>query len=455
MNTRARSPLRDAELVEMLASTPELLAIADALVETEQSGMPAASSRARAHALVASTIAAALVAVVAVLLLLAPWQGSGSLVDKALAAVGNQDVLHVVIERPERPGESLIDLATGAAVARSERTEIWFDDARDLKKTVTSLDGEVLDETLETPKGGWTQGGPIYTCAWIAAHPVAATRAGVSCNPSGDNPARPHRIPERPPTIDQALAGFVDRYRSALASGQAEQIGSGKLEGRDVIWLRMVIPAADAGPGMPRRSTMTEDVAVDAETYKPLVVHQSGGPISFRVLSINTVRYDPSLFTKPQPVEGQAGGNVSPGTAVTLEHASSILGGRLYWLGREWQRLRLVETTHHRPTLTFSLGSERRRERTDVVRLRYARMSAGGAIDERPAVTIYQAARCVTNVGMTCSPSGPSDGQLLLQSPMASFLRLDGRYIAIWDSLPQSQADALELARALDLREVG
>ncbi|MBD0349316.1 MAG: hypothetical protein ICV59_09200 [Thermoleophilia bacterium] len=455
MNTRARSPLRDPELVEMLASTPELLAIADALVRTEQSGMPAASGRARAHALVASTIAAALVAVVAVLLLIAPWQGSGSLVDKALAAVGNQDVLHVVIERPERPGESLIGLATGAAVPRSERTEIWFDDARDLKKTVTNLDGEIVDETLETPEGGWTQGGPIYTCAWIAAHPVEATRAGVSCNPSGENLAKPRTIPERPPTIDQALAGFVDRYRSALASGQAEQIGNGELEGRDVIWLRMVIPVAGAGPGMPSRLTMTEDVAVDAETFKPLLVQPPGGPISFRVLSINTVPYDPSLFTKPQPVEGQAGGNVSPGTAVTLEHASSILGGRLYWLGREWRDLRLVEVTHHRPTVTFSLGSQRRRERVDVIGLIYARASAAGAIDERPAVTIYQAARCVTNVGMTCSPRGPSDGQLLLQSPMPSFVRLDGRYIAVWDSLPQSQAEALELGRALKLREVG
>jgi hypothetical protein len=369
-------------------------------------------------------------------------------------------VLHVVIERagPPPPGQSLIDISTGETITRSARTEIWFDDERDLKKTITRVNGVIVDETLESREGGWSQGGPIYTCAWIAAHPVEATKARVSCNLSGENGTTPRKIPEQPPTLDQALAGFVDGYQSALASGRAEQTGTGELDGRDVIWLRIDVPLVGAPSGAPPRSRTGEDVAIDADTHKPLLVRQSAGAVSFRVLSIETVPYDSSLFARPRLVEGQAGGNVSPGAEVDLAQAASILGGRLLWLGREWQGLQLVETTHHRPTITYWRGSERRRERADVIRLTYAPVAADGSVDESSAVEIYEATTCVLNVGMTCSLLGPREGQLLLESPglMPSFLRLDGLHVSIWTSdLRQEQPAPLEIARALHARTTG
>jgi hypothetical protein len=68
--TRTVSPLRDPELVRMLADEPELLAIADALVETRREQPASEAPRARQRRRLASVGAAAAVAaaVVAVLL---------------------------------------------------------------------------------------------------------------------------------------------------------------------------------------------------------------------------------------------------------------------------------------------------------------------------------------------------------------------------------------------------
>src|SRR5688500_554582 len=123
-------------------------------------------------------------------MLVAPWQAP-SLTDRALAALGGDPVLHVVTSQPDAWAGIRIDIATGRANVRLRETEMWFDEDRGLKRTVTRLDGVVLDEMLETPAGGFTQSGPVMTCAWIAAHPVEATRRGVSCNASGENGTTP------------------------------------------------------------------------------------------------------------------------------------------------------------------------------------------------------------------------------------------------------------------------
>ena len=220
--SRTRSVFDDRELVELLAGEPELLAIADALVVTlgpeYTAHRQAAALRRRAKRL--APLAATLAAVVA-LLLVAPWQRGPSLVENALAAVGDGPVLYVVVEQPA-PEESLRDLSTGKVLPRNVRTEIWFDGGRDLKKTLMTLDGAVLDEVLETRQGGWTRGGRVYTCAWIAAHPVEATKARVSCDPSGENGTTPRTVPERPPpsTSRSAASSIVTAQRLLQAPPQ-------------------------------------------------------------------------------------------------------------------------------------------------------------------------------------------------------------------------------------------
>ena len=123
---------------------------------------------------------------------------------------------------------------------------------RGLERTVMLSDGRVLQEELQTPQGAWTGDGPVYTCAWIAAHPVEATAARVSCNASGDNGTIPRRIPEPRPSLDPALAGFVTGYREALADGTARRDGTGTVDGRAVEWLGSG-PARSSGSQSTRR----------------------------------------------------------------------------------------------------------------------------------------------------------------------------------------------------------
>ena len=325
--SRTRSAFDDRELVELLAGEPELLAIADALVVTlgpeYTAHRQAAALRRRAKRL--APLAATLAAVVA-LLLVAPWQRGPSLVENALAAVGDGPVLYVVVEQPA-PEESLRDLSTGKVIPRNVRTEIWFDGGRDLKKTLMTLDGAVLDEVLETRQGGWTRGGRVYTCAWIAAHPVEATKARVSCDPSGENGTTPRTVPERPPTVDLALGGFVDRYRSALATGAATKVGEGTVNGREVVWLRIPTPGGD------------ERVAIDAATYAPVRIDAGHGADPLRVVTAQTLPFDPARFAKPAPVPAQLGGGTSSETPLDVDRGSEILGAPAVWLGRDWNGL--------------------------------------------------------------------------------------------------------------------
>ena len=435
MTRTNRSLLRDAELVEMLRDQPELLALADAVVETQQGLALSRGRRAgpRRRTLVASLsgVAAAVGAIVA-LLLVAPWQGSPSFVEKALAAVGAQPVLHVVTSQPA-PSGTLLDLKTGQPISQTLRTEVWFDRGRQLKKSIFTIDGVIVDEALETRAGGWTRSGPIYTCAWIAGHPAEATKAGVSCNANRDNGTTPRAVPEAPPELDPALAGFVDRYQAALASGEARQIGAGTVDGHDVVWLQF---DADG---------RAEDVAVDAHTYKPVLIKEEPGAPSVRVLTAETVPYESTSFRKPPEVTAQSGGSVASETPVTPHEAAATLGGEALWLGESWNDLRLVATT--REVQTIGYGPDAQAGRALVVDFTYAKV-ADGALDRSTKIDIYESTSCVLNVGWTCSARDPADAGVLQFRGPVSILRRDALFVAIWGwSVDQDRA--LDIARSL------
>ena len=231
MTVLERTAFSDLETLEALQGHPDLLAIADALVATQK-------RRRRRLPFARIGLAAAVIVVAAVVALVSPWQGEGGgFVARALAALGDGQVIHVV-SLSDLPGQTLVDLQSGAEQPVQARTEIWFDSARGLERSVSSSDGRVTQEELQTPQGAWTQDGRVYTCAWIAAHPVAATRARVSCNANGDNGTTPRHIPEPLPALDPALSGFVSGYRDALANGSAQRDPGNDMEG-----VRKIIPA--------------------------------------------------------------------------------------------------------------------------------------------------------------------------------------------------------------------
>jgi hypothetical protein len=338
-------------------------------------------------------------------------------------------VLHVIVATPGSQ-RTLVDIETGRPIERDARTEIWFDHSRDLKKSVYTLDGEVLDEALETAEGGWTRGGRIITCAWIAAHPVEATKMRVSCNENMQNGTTPRHIPEKPPTLEDALAGFVDRYQSALASGAARELGRGRIGDRDVVWLQLVRD--------------DQRVAVDAETHKPVLV-EAGSSVRFRVLTAETIAFDPSLFTRPEPAKPPPGGvsaSTRVQTEVTPRQAAAALGGTAVWLGSDWNGYELVETRSE--DLTVGYGRRSARPPGHVVAVEFAYERSG---DEQSRFSLTEATACTMFVG--CGPTSPeAPGQMVVEPPRG-VLRTHGLYVTIWNWQLPGMPAMLDVARAL------
>jgi hypothetical protein len=442
-----RSPLRDRELVEMLSQEPELLAIADAIVSTQRREhtvpRPQAARRRRRWAYLAT--ATAVVAAALALLVAAPWRGSESLAGRALAAVGSGPILHVVTEQHASSAAGWyqpVSLATGKPLTVTIRQEIWFDHSRDLKRTVTTVNGVVSEQLLETPDGGFTSAGPVYTCAWIAAHPLAATKARVSCNAKMQNGTMPRRVPEQPPTLDLALAGFVDQYRSALASGRATRIGTGQVDGHQVIWLRIIVRGQDTAV-YPR----TEEVAIDASSYAPVLVRTTGAqPVEFKVREIETQSYSAALFTRPVRTYPPVGGETAGTSQINLAQVPALLDGKALWLGQSWNGYRLVGAERQELVTGYGPLSGRKPMHSVGVVLTY--VPAGASADSAQTLRIKVANQCEDAWAMHCGLLAPRDGTLLVGGLLSSsFTVRDGIFIAI--SQESLQADPVAVANAL------
>jgi hypothetical protein len=371
-----------------------------------------------------ATSAVAVAAATVALLLIAPWQSGPGLVGHALAAIGDGPVLHVLTEQPGSDGSGqLLSVSTGQPVPVALQQEVWFDQGRDLKKTISRVNGAAVDQLLETRDGGFTSEGRVYTCAWIARHPVEATRAGVSCSGDMHNGTTPRDVPEPEPTLDLALSGFVDHYRAALASGQAQETGTGQLDGHDVIWLRIATSDSTA-MGLP----VYEEVAIDSVTYRPLLVRTLGAtPVEFRVLSIDTEAYDPSLFTRPAPVVSPSVGEVASVTQIDAAAAPRVLDNKALWLGEQWQNFHLVGVEREELTTGYGQVSGRSPQRSWGVAFRYARKQSDGA---EASLTIREATQCELAYAWTCTARDPR-GDTMLVCSFGSILRRDGLYVSI------------------------
>ena len=239
--------VRDREVVELLRDEPELLALADAIAETHDAG--AEPPRRMRMAVRATTAAVALAAVVAVALA-APWQEGerGGILERALAAVGDDGpVVHVVF-RHVHPGVKRIDLETGRELPASIETEIWFDDERGRLRSLGRRAGRVsFDHVQDVPRG---------------------TRSEV-------------------PAYGPVPVGLASYYRDALEQGRARVVGEGSIDGRHVYWLdvpqeplrrvrptgraqKRAVPAARDVSEPPVR--FSSRVAIDSATYRPLLV---------------------------------------------------------------------------------------------------------------------------------------------------------------------------------------
>ena len=136
--------IRDAEVIELLADKPELLAIADVVSATQPKIVRTKPTRRRVAVRVAIVLAVAAAVLVGVLA--APQGGPSGVLGRALAAVGDGPIMHVVTEMPS--GGVYVNLKTGHRTVQIFREELWADRKLDRFHLVLSVNGRVVGDLL-------------------------------------------------------------------------------------------------------------------------------------------------------------------------------------------------------------------------------------------------------------------------------------------------------------------
>jgi hypothetical protein len=251
---------------------------------------------------------------VAALFAIAPWQEGErtGIIDRALAAVGDGQVLHVVL-RGEWGG-TVVDLDTGRRSPAYGEREVWYDPDRDLVHQISRFGGVVEHEELYERKGA-----------------------------------------------DQELPSLWRHYRQALENGTARVAGEDIVDGVPVYWIiarsQMLPDVADN-----RNHEWAQQVAISRETFKPVAMRytrdrQAPEGTTERILRFETLSVGESDFTSSagSSLDGRAfrEGRVP----ISLHDAPAVLGRTPYWLGQAHKGLPLAQVAR----LEVAIGAQPKR----------------------------------------------------------------------------------------------
>jgi hypothetical protein len=243
--------VRDPEVLEVLRTEPELLALADAVRETQRAPRRRLAGTRPRLAAVGAVVVVAILAV----LFVPDRAARPGVIGRALAAIGNGRVLHLRTETPS--GLVYVELKSGHRTIDTVQNEVWFD--RDTNRFHFLMEAH----------------GRVGDIVW----PDDA-KSGDTFDPSG---------------IDPAFTALWAGYREALANGDAKLERKDVLDGRPVYWLRF----QSSQPGTPGT-----EVAIDRRTYKPVLFREhypNGQRVDERVLVAETLDYSEAEFKRRGP----------------------------------------------------------------------------------------------------------------------------------------------------------
>ncbi len=311
------------------------------------------STRVRLGVLVAAIVAAAGLA------LAWPFDNQhASVLDRALAAVGDGPVLHVVL-RGEWGG-MLVDLSSGERKPVYGDNEVWYDSETGRTHMIERL-------------GGVVQGEEVYQPKKAAAE----------------------------------LAALGRTYRQALESGTARVTGEGTIDGEPVVWITIhseLLP--DVADG--KDHEWAQQVAVSKRTFKPVALRetrdgQPGPGTQQRVLELQLLARTDGDFTASRP--SREGTAFKQGRErISLEQAPAVLGGTPLWLGRDYDGLPLARVYRE----TTSVGHQQR------VRLTGPQAAAAIKCSEQRA----GGGDCFRALGLTSSVEVRQDGVFTTRGPI-------------------------------------
>jgi hypothetical protein len=244
-------------------------------------------------------IAVATAAVAAALLVANPFADRREgVLARALAAVGDGPVIHLVTRTP--PAGAVVDLAGGQRRTVSLERELWFDPERGAR-SVMRFAGKVLVDQGVLP----------------------------------DQPVRMR-------SLARAAEVFTRDYRDALRSGRARVLGRGEVGGTPVYWIRVRRSGARA-VDFPCPSGLCPHIAVSQRTYEPVVVRFGPGRrFQERVMTLESLPAGTGPI--PGPLTSRDLDSFVPlkERAVDRRAARRLVGRRLLWPGREVAGLRLA-----------------------------------------------------------------------------------------------------------------
>ncbi len=297
---------------------------------------------------------AVVVAIAAVVVLAWPFQANrgGSVLDRALAAVGDGPVVHVVL-RGEWGG-TVVDLNSGERRPVYGEEETWYDTARGLVHTIWRLGGVVQGEQLYEPK--------------------------------------------QPPAELEALGRD---YKRALETGTAHITGDDTIDGEPVAWVTIhseLLP--DVADG--KDHEWAQQVAVSRRTFKPVALRETrdgrpGPQTGHRVLQLEFLPAGAGDFSAPNARSDERRIFKQGRQPSQREQAHTTLGGTPLWLGREYRGLKLAGVYHQ----TTSTGHRRRVPLTGPLRAAVMNcLSLRGRGGERDS-------RCIRALGVAPIEVGP------------------------------------------------
>jgi hypothetical protein len=248
-----------------------------------------------------AALAVVVVALIAVLAAVLPGRlgrNQMTLVDQAIAAIGSDPMIHVVLD--EGRNTQLVDLRTGKTILLRSRVEVWSDPKLGAL-WVSTLDGKPT-QRLVAPA---SKTAPVFA-AW------------------------------RP---------FVTGYAAQLRSGSFHLVGTGEIAGQPVDWI------ASKPITMGALGEEVMEIAISRATYKPLYMRERiDGAIKpgsgVRVITAETLPRQPALFAHRTVLFGPGLGVASgggTGIPTTLRDARVAMNpdpvvppARLAGLRRTW-----------------------------------------------------------------------------------------------------------------------
>jgi len=261
----------------------------------------------------------------AALFVVAPWKGSErvGILDRALAAVGDGPVLHVVFRGDW--GGTLVDLKTGGRKPLHGEREVWFDPDRGLVHHVSRFGGVVEHEE-------------VY-----------------------ERSAK-----------DRELTALWQDYRRGLEQDTARVVGKDAIGGIPVYWIivqsQMLPDVADN-----KDHEFAQQVAISRETFKPVAMRytrdrQAPKGSTEYILRFETISREEADFTSNPEASLDGRAMMQGSDPIGIEQAAEILGRAPFWLGPEYAGFPLRQAQKTFSSTGMSKETLVTGERADAIR---------------------------------------------------------------------------------------